>query len=158
MCRGKAPYFLPWSLPKTPLFWPWQLRKTLLFTNICLSSFFLAPKSLFVHVGQLWKPPPNPIFSWGPLPKPPIFKPSAAHIYHLILKYPLPLPREFWTLISRSQEARLLCPGFCVVLFTWIVDAYLYTLPCVLESIWGKLCTGLTFIAWSVLHQSTRRQ
>ena len=29
--------------------------------------------------------------------------------------------------------------------FTWIVDAYLYTLPCVLESIWGKFCVELTF-------------
>ena len=38
--------------------------------------------------------------------------------------------------------------GFCVVLFTWIVDAYLYTLPYALESIWGKLWVGLTLIVW----------
>ena len=62
---------------------------------------------------------------------------------------------KFWTLISRSQEATLLYPGFCVVLFTWIVAAYLYTLPYALESIWGKLCVGSTLVAWFVFYRKT---
>ena len=44
-------------------------------------------------------------------------------------------------------EATLLCPavlGSVWCFFT--VDAYLYSLPCVLESIWGKLCVGLSLL------------
>ena len=59
---------------------------------------------------------------------------------------------KFWTLISRSQGSqvsvsRVLCGAFYL---NWTVDAYLYTLPYAFESIRGKLCVGLTLIAWFV--------
>ena len=53
---------------------------------------------------------------------------------------------KLWTLISRSQEARLVSQVLCGA-FYLIVDTCLYTLSYDLKSIWDKLCVGLTLIA-----------
>ena len=98
VCVARNPsIFWPGPLRKSPLFRPGPPRKTPLFKNkhlfvplfqpgllqktrppfqkIYVSLLVLVPKSPRFSVKA-------PIFSEGPLPKPPIFKLWAAHIYH----------------------------------------------------------------------------
>ena len=97
LCHGKAAppapsHFRPWQLLKTPPFRPVQLAKILTLKNIYVSLSFLAPKPLF----YVWASSESPSFpvSKGPLLKPPIFKPSVAHIYHFHIRVPHPTTGE----------------------------------------------------------------
>ena len=89
MCHPKAHHFSVWAAPKDPTFSVWAA------------------------------PTPPQIFSEGLLPKPSIFEPSMAHIYHFQIHRVLPPPslfgrRKFGPLITIKHTAKTLigCQGW----------------------------------------------
>ena len=70
----------PYGPPSPPqVLWLWNhADRSIMRENAYLSQFYFSRCILIEHV-DIIKPS---IFSKGPLPEPPIFKPSVAHIYH----------------------------------------------------------------------------
>ena len=129
----KTPVFSAWASPKDSTFSTWTAPKDPLFKNIHLfvplfrpgllqkirllkiyvSLLFLVPKPPRFSVrGRSESPPPH-FFCVGPLPKPPVFKLWAAHIYKPLSYMSNPRVRQRKVILMCFPSFFFLCLSVC---------------------------------------------